>query len=125
VQRELRSLRRGFAGEAVAYTEPVPGYLLAAAGIPSLTPASFARAIEDGSDPTPQAVAAMTALLARHRVAALLYNDQTVSPVTIRMEEDARRAGIPVVGVSETLPPGETFQQWQLSQMTALRRALR
>jgi zinc/manganese transport system substrate-binding protein len=128
----LAPLRRGVAalhavdrGRPVAYTEPVPGYLLAAAGIPNRTPQSFARAIEDGTEPTPQAVAAMTGLFAKHRVAVLLLNAQTVSPITTRIQDAAHRAGVPVVGVTETLPPGMSFQQWQLSQIQALEHALR
>jgi zinc/manganese transport system substrate-binding protein len=54
----------------------------------------------------------------------LLYNDQTVSPITTRIRSAARAAGIPVVGVSETMPPGQTFQAWQLSQARALDAAL-
>jgi zinc/manganese transport system substrate-binding protein len=125
LQRAVVALRADDRGRAVAYTEPVPGYLLLAAGIPSRTPEAFARAIEDGSDPTPQAVAAMTGLFTDHRVAVLLYNSQTASPITTRIREGARRAGVPVVGVTETLPRGKTFQQWQLSQITAIERALR
>ena len=125
IRRAVAELRAGDRGRAVAYTEPVPGYLLVAAGIPSRTPEGFARAIEDGTDPTPQAVAAMTGLFANHRVTVLLYNSQTVSPVTTRIQDAAHRAGVPVVGVTETLPHGMTFQQWQLSQIRSLERALR
>ena len=47
----------------------------------------------------------MTALFTGRRVRVLLYNDQTVSPITNRIRAAAERAGIPVVGVSETMPP--------------------
>ena len=47
----------------------------------------------------------------------LLYNVQTVTPVTTQIHALARQHGIPVVGVSETMPAGAaTYQQWQLSQ---------
>ncbi len=124
LRREVASIRARHAGDPVAYTEPVPGYLLAAAGLDNLTPVAFARAIEDGSDPSPEAVAQMTGLMTGHRVQVLLYNSQTTSPITARIEAAARAAGIPVVGVTETLPPGETFQQWQLRQAVSLDRAL-
>jgi zinc/manganese transport system substrate-binding protein len=124
LRREVAAIRAAHAGQPVAYTEPVPGYLLEAAGLRSLTPAAFARAIEDGTEPTPQAVSAMTSLLAERRVRVLLVNSQTVSPITTRVEDAAAAAGIPVVAVTETLPPGETFQRWQLSQARALERAL-
>jgi zinc/manganese transport system substrate-binding protein len=66
----------------------------------------------------------MTALLVHRRVDVLLYNDQTVSPITQRIRDAARAHRVPVVGVSETLPPGLDFQQWQLGQVRALRVAL-
>jgi zinc/manganese transport system substrate-binding protein len=124
LRRAVAAIRARYAGTPVAYTEPVPGYLLAAAGLPTLTPERFSRAIEDGSDPPPEAVAQMTALFSEHRVKVLLYNDQTVSPITTRIRSAARAAGIPVIGVSETMPPAESFQAWQLAQARALAGAL-
>jgi zinc/manganese transport system substrate-binding protein len=125
LRREVAAIRRRFHGDAVASTEPVADYLVAAAGLRDLAPATFTRPIEEGSEPPPAAVAAMEALLGRRRVRALLYNRQTVSPLTVRLRAAARRAGIPVVGVTEMLPAGETFQQWQLRQARALAAALR
>jgi zinc/manganese transport system substrate-binding protein len=125
LRRRVAAIRRRFRGTAVAYTEPVPGYLLAAAGLRNLTPGAFSRAIEDGSEPSPQAVAAMTALFSGRHVRVLVENTQAVSPITTRMVAAARAAGIPVVGVTETLPAGLGFQAWQLGQARALERALR
>jgi zinc/manganese transport system substrate-binding protein len=124
LRREVAAIRARDRGAPVAYTEPVPGYLLAAAGLRNLTPPSFSRAIEDGSEPTAAAVADMTGLFTDHRVRALLVNTQAVSPITARIRSAAEAAGIPVVGVTETLPAGETFQAWQLRQARALARAL-
>jgi zinc/manganese transport system substrate-binding protein len=47
-----------------------------------------------------------------------------VSPISARVRGAAEHAGVPVVGVSETLPRGATFQGWQLAQAKALREAL-
>jgi zinc/manganese transport system substrate-binding protein len=124
LDRAVAAIRRADPGEPVAYTEPVPGYLLSAAGLHNLAPASFTRAIENGTEPSPQAVATMSDLLTRHRVRVLLYNSQAVSPITVRMRETAASSGVPVVGVSETLPAHRTFQQWQLEQVRELARAL-
>jgi zinc/manganese transport system substrate-binding protein len=124
LDQEVARLRRAYAGQPVAYTEPVPGYLLQAAGLVNLAPVAFTRAIEDGSEPPPAAVAEMMQLFSAHQVRVLLYNDQTVSPITIRVRTAARAAGIPVVGVSETLPPHRSFQTWQLGQAKALEAAL-
>jgi zinc/manganese transport system substrate-binding protein len=130
-EQSLRPLRQlvaeiaqRFKGAPVAYTEPVPGYLVAAAGLSNRAPEAFTRAVEDGTEPTPQAVSAMDALISGHKIRVLLYNSQTVTPITERARTAAVRAGIPVVGVRETLPPQRTFQQWQLAQARALFRAL-
>jgi zinc/manganese transport system substrate-binding protein len=120
----VRRIRTRYAGRPVAYTEPVPGYLLAALGLRNLAPSAFTRAIQNGSEPPAEAVAAMNSLIADHQVDVLLYNSQAVSPITARVRAAAQQAGIPVVGVTETLPPHLTFQQWQLAQVRSLQRAL-
>jgi zinc/manganese transport system substrate-binding protein len=124
LRRQVAGIRKADRGVAVAYTEPVPGYLVTAAGLRNLAPAAFTRAIENGTEPSPAAVSAMTQLVTQHRVRVLLYNNQAVSPITTRIRSAAKRAGIPVVGVSETLPPHLTFQAWQLRQARALAAAL-
>ena len=124
LRQEVATIRDRFHGAPVAYTEPVPGYLLTAAGLRNLAPDSFTRLIEEGTEPSPSAVAAMNELVAQHRIHVLLYNSQAVSPITARLRDAARQAGIPVVPVTETLPPGLTFQQWQLRQARALAAAL-
>ena len=124
LRREVTTIRARFHGAPVAYTEPVPGYLVTAAGLRNLAPDSFTRPIEEGTEPSPSGVAAMSSLVAHHRIRVLLYNSQAVSPITARLRSAAESAGIPVVGVSETLPAGQTFQQWQLGQARAHEAAL-
>jgi zinc/manganese transport system substrate-binding protein len=67
----------------------------------------------------------MRELVTKHDINVLLYNVQTVTPVTTQMRSLAKQHDIPVVGVSETLPAGTpTYQQWQQSQLNDLLRAL-
>jgi zinc/manganese transport system substrate-binding protein len=124
VQRAVDAVRTAHGGAPVAYTEPVPGYLLEAAGLRNVAPTEFTRAIQSGSEPSPSAVSAMGKLAVQRRIRVLLYNKQAVSPVTAQIREKARRAGVPVVGVTETLPQGLTYQVWQLGQIRELQRAL-
>lgn len=124
LEQEVARIRSSFSGTPVAYTEPVPGYLIDAAGLKNLAPSAFTRAIENGTDPPPQAVGTMNALVTGKKVSVLLYNSQAFSAITARIRSEAKKAGIPVVGVSETLPPRLTFQQWQLAQARALHQAL-
>jgi len=121
----LASIRSRFAGAPVAYTERVPGYALAIAHLAVKTPEGFARAIEDGEDPAPADTLAMEQLLTKRRIDVLLYNVQTVTSVTTQVRALAQKSGIAIVGVSETMPTSDrTYQQWQLSQLTALLHAL-
>ncbi len=124
LRREVARIRASFGGSSVAYTEPVAGYLVDAAGLKNLAPPSFTRAIEEGTEPSPQAFAAMNALMTRHGIKVLLYNSQAVSPITSRVRNAAARAHIAVVGVTEMLPPHRSFQQWQLAQARQLAAAL-
>jgi zinc/manganese transport system substrate-binding protein len=117
----LTKMKTHFSNAPVAYTERVPGYALAAAGLTVKTPVGFARAIEEGQDPGPGDTLAMEQLLTKHRIDVLLYNVQTVTPVTTQILALAKKNGIAVVGVSETMPTSaRTYQQWQLSQLEAL-----
>jgi zinc/manganese transport system substrate-binding protein len=54
----------------------------------------------------------------------LLYNKQTGTKLTQRMLDIARRAKIPVVGITETEPMGTTYQDWMLMQLADLQKAL-
>lgn len=118
-------IKAKYAGTAVAYTERVPGYLIAAAGLRLGTPGSFAQSIEDGKDPSPGDNAAFEQALRTHTVKVLIYNAQVTDSATQHLRDLASRSGIPVVGMSETLPAGAPdFQTWQADQARALLAAL-
>ena len=122
----IASIRRRYSGTPVAYTERVPGYLLAAAGLTVVTPPGFAAAVENGNDPSAADTARMYQLITGRETRVLLYNAQVTSPVTQQVETLARQAGVPVVPVYETMPPAyRCYQAWQLAQATALLDALR
>jgi zinc/manganese transport system substrate-binding protein len=118
--QRVATFKARFAGTPVAVTEPVFNYMAQAIGLIVRTPEAFQKAIEDGRDPPAQALAQTQDLLTQHRVKVLLYNTQTVSPITTKIQQLARQAGIPVVGVSETEPPKMTYQRWMLDQLNRL-----
>lgn len=123
VADKVAALRARFPGTPVGATEPIFEYLARALGWKILTSKEFQKAVEEGQDPPARAVAEMEDQLRTRAVRMLVYNVQTVSPVTERIRKEARRLGIPVVGISETLPPGLTYQGWMLKQLDALERA--
>jgi zinc/manganese transport system substrate-binding protein len=121
----IAEIKSKYDGTAISYTERVPGYLVDAAGLHLGTPASFSQAVEDGTDPTPADTAAFNADLSQHMVKVLLYNSQVVDAQTTKIKATATSAGIPIVGVSETIPSQFTnFQDWQIAQAKALLAAL-
>src|SRR4051812_48247237 len=105
-------------GVRVAVTEPVPGYLLQAAGLSDATPPEFTEAVEEDPAPPAAALARTLALFDPPRpVAALVLNAQTSTPTTDQVRAAAQTGGVPVVEVTETLPPGATdYVDWMGSQ---------
>ena len=121
----IAEIKSRYAGQPVAYTERVPGYLLADAGLTVVSPAGFASAVENGNEPSAADAQAMQALISGHKVRVLLYNTQATSAAAQYVENLARQDGVPVVGVSETQPASDhSYQAWQLRQTTAILRAL-
>ncbi|MEU0478736.1 zinc ABC transporter substrate-binding protein [Streptosporangium sp. NPDC006013] len=111
-------------GAAVAITEPVPLYILEAAGLKNLTPEEFSEAIEEGDDVSPQALRETLALFSGKKVKALVYNEQTSGPQTEQLKKAADDNGIPVVAVTETLPEGKDYIGWMSANLDALQAAL-
>jgi zinc/manganese transport system substrate-binding protein len=125
INAAIANMKAKYPGAPVGYTERVPGYLVEAAGLTLATPASFAQSIEDGNDPSPADNAAMDAALTDKKIKVLLYNGQVTSPATDAVKQLAQKSGVPVVGVTETLPPTDKdFQDWQLRQITEITTAL-
>ena len=111
-------------GTPVAQTETIGHYLVQAAMLDDVTPPDFTNAIENGTDPSPAAIAATRQLLVDNQVRALIYNPQTEDRVSREMRTAAESAGIPVVEVSETLPEGVDYIQWQARTAETLAAAL-
>ncbi|KAA2262344.1 metal ABC transporter substrate-binding protein [Solihabitans fulvus] len=112
-------------GSKAVVTEPVPDYLLAASGVQDVTPAEFAKAIEQQTDPSAAAVAQTGDLIAGRQVAVLVNNTQTESTITRQLTDKAGTARVPVVGVTETLPAGVAgYLDWMTKQVDELAKAL-
>ena len=112
------------AGVGVAITEPVPLYLLTACGLRNVTPSAFGEAIEEGSDVAPTDLRDTLALFDAGDAALLVYNEQTTSPETEKVKRAAIAAGVPVVPVWETLPPGLHYLDWMSQNLDAIEAAL-
>jgi zinc/manganese transport system substrate-binding protein len=123
--RAIAAFKQKYAGVPVATTEPVADYLLQAMGADDLTPFGMQADIMNGVDPSPQDITLQDNLFTGHKVKAFVYNQQVVDSLTTSFRASAQKAGIPVVGVYETMPtPGYDYQTWMLAEVDAIQKAV-
>jgi zinc/manganese transport system substrate-binding protein len=121
----IAAFKATYPGITAATTEPVADYLLTAMGIKNLTPFTFQADIMNGVDPTPQDITLENGFFTKHLVKVFCYNQQVVDSLTTSIRETALRAGVPVVGVYETMPtPGYRYQSWMLAEVHAIQKAV-
>jgi zinc/manganese transport system substrate-binding protein len=120
---KIADMRRRFAGQPVTASEPVFGYQAGLIGL-KVHNEKFAWTIMVNAEPTASQVADFEDDLKGHKVKAMLYNAQASEPAVQRLVNLARGNSIPIVGVSETEPPGSSYQAWMYAQLDALDKAL-
>jgi zinc/manganese transport system substrate-binding protein len=121
----IAQFKAKYSGLKAATTEPVADYMLQAMGINNLTPFVFQADIMNGVDPSPQDISLETGFFTGHKVKVFCYNQQVVDALTTSIRETALRAGVPIVGVYETMPtPGYTYQTWMLAEVHAIEKAI-
>ncbi|HKS48483.1 MAG TPA: zinc ABC transporter substrate-binding protein [Amycolatopsis sp.] len=109
----------------ILVTEPVPHYLLRTAKLTDVTPKEFSEAVENETDVPPAALAEVNQLISAKQVKVVIDNEQTVTPTTTQVVNSAKAAGVPVVGVTETLPAGASnYISWMGSEIDALEKAV-
>ena len=112
-------------GLGAAITEPVPLYLLEAAGFTNRTPEAFSEAIEEGTDVAPAVLSETLDLFDSGSVALLAYNSQTASSETEQVCTAADDNGVPVVEFTETMPDGADYVSWMTDNVSAISAALK
>lgn len=120
---EISTMRKQFAGIPVTATEPVFNDMLEALGM-QIRNRRFQLAVMNNTEPGASDIAAFETDLRAHRVRLLVYNSQTSGPAARRLVAIARGVGIPVVGASETEPPGMNYHAWIASELDAVAKAL-
>ena len=76
------------------------------------------------TEPSARDLAAFENDLKQHKVRALIYNKQVSEKLTERLIAIAKKAKVPVVAVTETMPEGVSFTDWMLGELDALDKAL-
>jgi zinc/manganese transport system substrate-binding protein len=124
-RERLAYVRQHFAGEQVAATESIFQYMAQYLHLDLVTPYPFMEAVAEGNDPPAQSEATFVNQIQAKAFRVLVYNVQTVTPLTTTMKEQTAAQDIPVIGVSETIqPPIATFQDWMDGELDSLINAL-
>lgn len=119
------SVTGGPTGKSYAATETSFDDMGAALGLTNRTPRGYQVASASDSEPSPADFDAFLRLLGDRGVDVLIYNVQTEGAVPQQLRATAEQAGVPVVEITETVPPdADSFESWQVNQLTALGEAL-
>jgi len=123
----IDEIKQQFHGTRVAATESIFVYLANATGLDLVSPPEFMEAVAEGNDPPAQSVVQFQQQLQGQggNVTVLVYNEQTVTPLTQSIKALASKENIPIVGVTETIqPPDVSFQDWMNGELLSLQNAL-
>lgn len=122
---EIGTIKHLFAGTVVAATESIFVYLANATGLNLVSPPEFMEAVAEGNDPPDQSVVTFQCQLESGHVHVLVFNAQTVTPITSSMKTVAQDNNVTLMTVTETIvPPTASFQTWMGGQINALYVAL-
>jgi zinc/manganese transport system substrate-binding protein len=121
----VATIRRKYLGVPVGASESIFAPLARALGLKLLTPPSFLKAISEGAEPTAADKSTIDGQIAHREIKVWVFNSQNSTPDVKRLTDAARKKGIPVTTITETLVPANaTFQDWQSLQLEALAAAL-
>jgi zinc/manganese transport system substrate-binding protein len=123
VAQRVAQLKAKYGGTPVTATEPVFGPMARALGL-TMRNERFQLAMMNDTEPSARDVAAFENDLKERKVRLLIYNSQVSEKLTERLRDIAKRAKVPVIGVTETMPPNVKFQDWLLGELEALDKAL-
>jgi zinc/manganese transport system substrate-binding protein len=114
---EIGKIKSARAGTSVTATEPVFGYMAGALGFKMLN-YSFQIAVMNDTEPSFKDTSGFEKSLTSGAAKILFYNSQVSDPVTQRMQSIAKSSNVPVVGVTETQPPGSrSYVAWMMSEL--------
>jgi zinc/manganese transport system substrate-binding protein len=121
----IGQIKSRYSGVPVGASESIFAPLAQALGLNLVTPASFLKAISEGTDPTARDKASIDRQIRGRQIEVYVYNSQNATPDVQTQVKEAKAAGVPVTTITETLVPEHaTFQAWQARQLQDLEAAL-
>ena len=120
---KIATLKNRFQHTPVIATESIFNYMADSIGL-VMHGKAFQISIMNDVPPSISQIKQFESDLRQHTVRVLIYNKQVMNPMTNRMIAIASEEKIPVVGVSEMIPPDTTFVEWMINQLNELEKAL-
>ncbi|VDG23952.1 metal ABC transporter solute-binding protein [Lactiplantibacillus mudanjiangensis] len=121
---KVKKAANKLATKNVLVSEPVFDYALQDLGF-KVTNKNFENAVEKGTDPSPKVIQQMQQQLKTGKVAFFVQNKQVSDKMVTNMVKLAKQNKVPVLQVTETKPANQTYQQWMVSQYSALAKLLK
>jgi zinc/manganese transport system substrate-binding protein len=123
LDEKIAEIRNKYAGVTVGATEPIFGYMAAALHL-NMRDQRFQLAVMNDTEPSAGDVAAFESDLKTDQVRVMFYDTQVSDNMVTHLVNLARSFHIPVVGLTETCPPGLSYQDWMLAQLDETEKTL-
>jgi zinc/manganese transport system substrate-binding protein len=123
INEKIAAVAKKYGGVTVTASEPVFGYMATALKL-KMRNERFQLAIMNDTEPSARDVAAFEQDLRSHRVRLMFFNKQASNKAVQRLVEIAHASKVPIVGVTETQPPGVSFQDWIMGEISDTETAL-
>jgi zinc/manganese transport system substrate-binding protein len=121
----IKNIGSRYQSTPVGASESIFENLAPALHLDLVTPASFMKAVSEGTEVTAQDTLAAQRQITSHQIKVWIFNAQNATPEIQRLNALARANNIPIATVTETLSPAsDSFEQWQVAQLERLQSAL-
>ena len=124
-QNVMNYIKIHYGGVKIASTESIFDYPGSYMGLDIISPNSFMNSVSEGVDPPTSSLLTFQNEINSREIKLLIYNTQTVTPLTANLKNLAMKNNIPIVGISETMtPPNNTFQNWMYQEFNNVLKSL-
>jgi len=120
---KIAAIRGKYGGVSVTATEPLFGYMAASLHL-TMHNERFQLAVMNNTEPSISDLESFQRDLETRNVRVVFFNQQASDNLVRHLVKLARAADISVVGVTETCPADQSYQDWMLGELQQTERAL-
>ncbi len=121
----MNYIKLHYSGTKIGSTESIFDYPAAYMGLNLISPNPFMNAVSEGIDPPTSSLLTFEEQINSKEIKLLIYNTQTITPLTFNLKQLALKNKIPVIGISETMSPTTTtFQNWMYTEFNKISKTL-